>query len=73
MTSKLFITGASGFVGGAIARALAGRYELHALSRSEASDAAIRRLGATPVRGELGAIVPDTIAGSVAVFSARRT
>ena len=68
MTSKLFITGASGFVGGAIVRALAGRYSLHALSRSEASDAAIRALGAVPVRGELGAVGADAIAGSDAVI-----
>jgi nucleoside-diphosphate-sugar epimerase len=68
MTSRLFITGASGFVGGAIVRSLAGRYTMLALSRSESSDAAIRALGATPVRGELGRIAPEAIAGSEAVI-----
>ena len=32
------------------------RFKLRALSRSERSDAAIRALGATPVRGELGSV-----------------
>lgn len=68
MTRKLFITGASGFVGGAIVQALASRYTLLALSRSERSDAAIRALGAAPVRGELGAVAPETIAGCAAVI-----
>jgi nucleoside-diphosphate-sugar epimerase len=68
MTRKLFITGASGFVGGAIVRALAGRYTVLALSRSERSDAAIRALGATPVRGELGSVATAAIAGCEAVI-----
>jgi nucleoside-diphosphate-sugar epimerase len=68
MQRTLFITGASGFVGGAIVRALAGRFTLRALSRSEGSDAAIRAAGATPVRGELGSVAPEAIAGSEAVI-----
>ena len=68
MNRGLFITGASGFVGGAICKALAGRFTLRALSRSDRSDAAIRALGATPVRGELGAVSKETIAGSEAVI-----
>ena len=68
MQRTLFITGASGFVGGAIVRALAGRFTLRALSRSEGSDAAIRAAGATPVRGELGSVALEAIAGSEAVI-----
>ena len=68
MRRTLFITGASGFVGGAIARTLADRFTLRALSRSEGSDAAIRAPGATPVRGELGSVAVDAIAGSEAVI-----
>jgi nucleoside-diphosphate-sugar epimerase len=68
MRRALFITGASGFVGGAIVRALADRYTLRALSRSENSDTAIRALGATPIRGELGSVAADAIAGSEAVI-----
>jgi len=68
MIRKLFITGASGFVGGAIVQALASRYTLLALSRSERSDAAIRALGATPVRGELGSVAVAAVAGCDAVI-----
>jgi hypothetical protein len=55
---KIFITGASGFIGGAIARELAGKHRVFAMSRSEKSDAAIQALGATPIRSELGAVMP---------------
>ena len=68
MQRTLFITGASGFVGGAIVRALTDRFTFRALSRSDGSDAAIRALGATPVRGELGSVAADAIAGSEAVI-----
>jgi nucleoside-diphosphate-sugar epimerase len=68
MRRTLFITGASGFVGGAIVRALKDRFELRALSRSDSSDATIRALGATPVRGELGSVAAEAIAGSEAVI-----
>ena len=68
MTRKLFITGASGFVGGALSRSLAARFTLLALSRSESSDAAIRALGATPVRGELGSVGPEAITDCEAVI-----
>jgi nucleoside-diphosphate-sugar epimerase len=68
MTRKLFITGASGFVGGAIVQALASPYTLLALSRSDRSDAAIRALGAEPVRGELGSVAVEAIAGCEAVI-----
>lgn len=60
---RIFITGASGFVGGAAARDLVRDHEVLALSRSEASDAAIRETGATPVRGDLDSVTPELLKG----------
>lgn len=53
---RIFITGASGFIGGAIARALASDHEVLAMSRSETSDARIKQLGAEPVRADLATL-----------------
>lgn len=51
---KVFITGGSGFVGGALIRMLAARGdEVIALARSEAAAAKVQALGATPARGDL--------------------
>ena len=54
MTDKAFITGATGFLGAAIARALhkAG-YEVQALSRSKSSADRVQALGYVPVLGDL--------------------
>jgi hypothetical protein len=41
---------------------------LRALSRSEGSDTAIRAAGATPVRGQLGSVVAEAVAGCEAVI-----
>ncbi|MBX7058594.1 MAG: NAD-dependent epimerase/dehydratase family protein [Leptospirales bacterium] len=60
---NIFLTGASGFIGGAIAAKLRGGHRLLALSRSEKSDASIATLGAVPLRGQLGAIRPDDLRG----------
>lgn len=52
---KVFLTGATGYVGSAIAEALVrAGHEVTGLSRSEAKDEELRRLGARPVRGALG-------------------
>jgi nucleoside-diphosphate-sugar epimerase len=54
-----FVTGGSGFVGGALIRRLAGEgWDVRALARSEAAERAVREAGATPVRGDL-----DDVAG----------
>lgn len=64
---KIFITGASGFVGGAFVKAYAREHEITAMSRSEKSDAAIRALGATPVRASLGAVETEDLEGFDAI------
>lgn len=65
---NIFITGASGFVGGAAAHALiAAGHKVTAMSRSERSDATIAAIGATPVRCNLDDITADQIKGCDAV------
>ena len=49
-----FVTGGSGFVGGALIRRLARqRFRTRALARSERSAAAVAEAGAEPVTGDL--------------------
>lgn len=50
-----FVTGASGFIGGALARRLVGEgWTVHALARSSKSAKAVEALGAKAVMGDLG-------------------
>ena len=50
-----FVTGGSGFIGGELVRRLVGDgRRVRALARSQASADAVERLGAEPVRGDLG-------------------
>lgn len=66
---KVFITGASGFVGGATTRRLAAEgHEVAAMSRSESSDEKVRAAGASPVRCELSTVAADHMAGCEAVI-----
>lgn len=60
---QLFLTGASGFVGGAFAQAFGARHAIRAMSRSPQSDARIAALGATPVRCALGAVGVESLQG----------
>src|SRR4051812_458265 len=49
-----FVTGGSGFVGGALIRRLAGEgWTVRALARSDGSAAAVQQAGAEAVRGDL--------------------
>lgn len=66
---NIFITGASGFVGGAAAKAaISNGHSVKAMSRSVRSDAAIRALGAEPVRCDLDSIAAEHLAGCDAVI-----
>jgi nucleoside-diphosphate-sugar epimerase len=54
VTTSAFVTGGSGFIGGALVRRLvADGWTVRALARSDASADTIRRRGAEPVRGDL--------------------
>jgi nucleoside-diphosphate-sugar epimerase len=65
---NIFITGGSGFVGGAAARALSAfGHGVTAMSRTGASDEKILATGATPVRCDLSTIAPEHLAGADAV------
>ena len=65
---RIFITGASGFIGGAIAQSMAGKHEVLAMSRSEKSDERVRELGAQPVRCDLATLEPGDIPDCDAVI-----
>ena len=66
---RIFVTGASGFVGGAATkRFVADGHEVTAMSRSEKSDAAICALGATPVRCDLESVEPEHAQGADVVL-----
>lgn len=67
---KIFITGASGFVGSALVTALRKKHKLSAMSRSAKSDAMIKKIGATPVRSELGKVTVDELRGIDVVIHA---
>ena len=67
---KLFITGASGFVGGAVVEHLRDRHQIKAMSRTIGSDDVIKALGAEPVRCDLNSISAQQLAGCDCVIHA---
>ncbi|XDD49964.1 NAD-dependent epimerase/dehydratase family protein [Leptospira sp. WS92.C1] len=68
---KIFITGASGFVGEAATRILSKNHTVKAMSRSEKTDLVIRNAGGEPIRSELNAVHPDFLKGiDVVIHSA---
>jgi nucleoside-diphosphate-sugar epimerase len=64
---RVFVTGASGFIGGHVAEILSGKHEVLALSRSARSAELARSRGATPVTGSLGAVAAADLEGVDAV------
>ncbi|MBL8550194.1 MAG: NAD-dependent epimerase/dehydratase family protein [Hyphomonadaceae bacterium] len=59
---RIFVTGASGFVGGAATQKLVSLgHDVRAMSRSGGSDAKIKALGAAPVRCDLETIAPEHV------------
>lgn len=66
---RIFVTGASGFVGGAAAKHFAEQsHNVCAMSRSEKSDAKITALGAAPVRCDLEDVTAAHVADAEAVI-----
>ena len=66
---KMFVTGASGVVGGAATRHLAALgHDVFAMSRSDASDAKIRAAGGAPVRCDLDNVAVEHLQGADAVI-----
>lgn len=65
---KIFVTGASGFVGGAFTRAaVKAGHDVLAMARSEKSARTVEALGAKAVRCELGKVNPEQLAGCDAI------
>ncbi|MCB0384006.1 MAG: NAD-dependent epimerase/dehydratase family protein, partial [Bdellovibrionales bacterium] len=62
--AKIFVTGATGFIGGALCRHFVAQgHTVSAMSRSEASDGKLRKMGVEPVRGELGTPMAQALEG----------
>jgi len=65
---RIFVTGASGFIGGAIAQSLVSEHEVLAMSRSDKSDIRIKQLGVQPIRCDLATLEPGNIPACDAVI-----
>src|SRR5258708_7391396 len=65
---KILVTGATGFIGAAVARRLAQDHEVLALSRSDAAAATLRAAGLAPVSGDFAD--PASVAAPAALVDA---
>ena len=65
---KIFVTGASGFVGGAVVAQLNGTHDFLCMSRSKASDEKIRAFGGEPVRCSLNEVTAEHMNGADVVI-----
>jgi len=65
---KIFLTGGSGFVGGAVIKSLKSDHEIVAMSRSEASDEKLIARGARSIRCDLESVAADSLEGCDAVI-----
>ena len=65
---KIFITGASGFIGGATAKHLANTHTVFAMARSDTAAKKVESLGAQAVHCDLKGVEPKDLAGCEAVI-----
>ena len=65
---KIFVTGASGFVGGALAETLAPFHDVRGLARSVDAADIVASKGAEPVRGSMATVDAGDIAGADVVI-----
>jgi nucleoside-diphosphate-sugar epimerase len=60
---KIFVTGASGFVGGSLVERLCNEHTFYAMARSEKAAEKVKQLGAIPVLCELGKVKEENLSG----------
>lgn len=58
---NIFITGASGFVGGALSQQLKDKHQIFAMARSERSAEKVKKVGAIPIRCALNAVKKEDL------------
>ena len=69
---KIFITGASGFIGSCVVKILSKEHEFYAMARSPKSAEKVEIAGVTPVICELGKVTPSVISFSEAIMELKK-